>query len=177
MSTTLAELLRAEAGAIVEELACELRRLDAPHYRALSDELLRLRCQRLVEAFLLSSGGNPRPFEDYVRQITSQRISEGYYLAEMQEALRLLEQRAWQLAVDGSNVASVVRHLGIITGTIGRAKDELARAFCAGKRRAEAALARIRPEALFAGTEGHVEPPGLDLEPRAPRSAQATRST
>jgi hypothetical protein len=158
MSSALAELIQAEAGAIADELASELRRSNAPHYHRLGEGVLRRRCQELVQAFLESCVGRPGAFEAHVRRITEQRMSEGFYLDEMQQALTIVEQRAWQVAVQGSNVAQLVRHLSIVTGTIGRAKDELARAFCAGKQRAEGAIARLRLEGLFQGTEGHVEP-------------------
>jgi hypothetical protein len=163
--TDLSGLIRAEASAIAEDLASELRQAQAPHYRDTGESLLRLRCQRLVEAFLESCSGNPAPFESYVREITAQRMAEGYYLEEIQQALTLLERRAWQLAVDGSSVGNLVRHLSIITGTIGRAKDELGRAFFARKQAAEAALSRLRLEGLFAGTDGYAGPRWPDAEP------------
>src|SRR6185436_13846920 len=154
MTHELAVLIQAEAGAIADELASELRRSNAPHYLRLDERLLRHRCQQLVQAFLESCTGRPAAFEAHVRRITEQRMSEGFYLDEMQQALTILERRAWQVAVEGSNVAQLVRHLSIVTGTIGRAKDELARTFFSGKQRADAALARLRVEGLFQGTEG-----------------------
>jgi hypothetical protein len=165
MTHELAELIQAEAGALADELASELRRANAPHYRCLGEAVLRRRCQQLVQAFLESCASRPDAFEAHVHRITEQRMSEGFYLDEMQQALTILERRAWQVAVEGSNVAQLVRHLSIVTGTIGRAKDELARAFCAGKQRADAAIARLRVEGLFQGTEGHVQ--DGDAEPLA----------
>ena len=155
MANDLSGLIKAEASAIADDLASELRQANAPHYRNAGEALLRRRCQCLVVAFLESCGGNPAPFESYVREITAQRMAEGYYLEEIQQALTLLERRAWQLAVDGSSVGNLVRHLSVITGTIGRAKDELARAFFAKKQCAEAALLRLQVDGLFAGTDGY----------------------
>jgi hypothetical protein len=152
---------------VTEELAVELARSEAPHYRKLDPAALRQRCRRLVEAFLASSGGDPAPFSAYMRELTDQRISEGYELVEIQRALVLLEQRAWQLAIEGSNVSTLVRHLSIITSTIGQAKDELARVFLARQRRAEVALARFQIEGLFGGTEAHVEP----ADPHGPHAS------
>jgi hypothetical protein len=158
MTTDLFELVRAEAAELAEVLARELRTAGTPHYLRAAPDVVRRRCHRLVKAFLESTRGHPAPFVKYVRQITDERIAEGYYLAEMQQALRLLEERVWRIAVEGSSIDRLVRHLGIVTGTIGAAKDELARAFLSEKQRAEAETARLRAEHLFKGTEGHVEP-------------------
>ena len=169
MTHELAKLIHAEAGAIADELASELRRANAPHYRRLAEGMLRRRCQELVQAFLESCVGRPGAFEAHVRRITEQRMGEGFSLDEMQQALTILEQRAWQVAVEGSNVAQLVRHLSVVTGTIGRAKDELARMFYSGKQRADAALARLQVEGLFQGTEGHVEAAEGELLARSGR--------
>jgi hypothetical protein len=158
MAPDLFELVRAQASELADLLSHELRTGNTPHYESAAAEVVRRRCHRLVKAFLESTRGNPAPFVKYVRQITDERISEGYYLTEMQHALRLLEERAWRIAVDGSNLDSLVRHLSIVTGTIGEAKDELARAFLAQKQRADTEAACLRAEMLFKGTEGHIEP-------------------
>ena len=55
-----------------------------------------------------------------------------------------------------------MRPLSIITGTIGRAKDELARLDLQQKQAADQTIARLekRLDELSKGTEGHVEPEG-----------------
>jgi len=157
MSSELFDILSGRATDLVRTLIMDIRR-DAPHYEAAGPEILGQRCRRLVEAFLASMAGGPAPFVTYVRQITEERISEGYYLPEMQQALSILESRAWQVAVERSTIVNLVPHLGIITGTIGAAKDELARVCLAHKQRADEDLERLQTKRLFAGTEGHVEP-------------------
>jgi hypothetical protein len=158
MAMRLSELLEHEAAAVAEELAVELSRSEAPHYRRLEPGALRQRCRLLVEAFVASSDGDPAPFSVYMRELTAARISEGYELAEIQRALVLLEQRAWQLAIEDANIGTLVRHLSVITSTIGQAKDEMARIFLARQKRAEAALGRLRLDGLFDGTDAHIEP-------------------
>jgi hypothetical protein len=154
----LFHILSDEAPALAHVLTSDLTLAQAPHYEQIDPGLLHARCQRLLEAFLASAHGNPRPFVDYVREITEQRIAEGYDLAEIQQALSALERRAWRLAVERSNVENVIAHLAAITSTIGAAKDELARIFLGHKQRAEASLELLETGRLFAGTEGHVEP-------------------
>ena len=62
--------------------------------------------------------------------------------------------------VEGSSVGSLVRHLSIVTGTVGQAKDELARLYLEQKRTADGTIAVLeqRLDELSKGTEGHVEP-------------------
>jgi hypothetical protein len=152
MPTELCEAISEEGTALVEHLVGALQAPETPHYRGAGEAVLRERCQALVAAFADSCRGNPEPFASHVRAITHERLSEGYYLQEIQRALVVLEEAAWQLAVENSNVACLVRNLGLITATIGRAKDELALAYLADARRTRLTLQR-----LFAGTEGHVE--------------------
>lgn len=157
MATRMLVLTRQDAADLTDALFTGLRKADAPHYESIDAAELAHRCRRLAEAFLASMGGNPADFIDYVRGITEERIGEGFYLAEIQQALSLLEAHAWGLVVERSNVASLVRNLGVVTGTVGAAKDELARVYLAHKQRAEAECARLQTSRLFAGTEGHVE--------------------
>ncbi len=129
----------------------------APHYRASIAARTRERCRRLVEAFAASLAGQPSALAIHVQAIAAERWAEGYALEELQLALTLLESHVWRLVVERSAARDVVRHLGIVTTTIGSAKDALARAYVerASSGRTFSAAA---DELLFAGTEGHVEP-------------------
>jgi hypothetical protein len=147
-----------DAGDLTDAVVAGLRKAGAPHYGAIEPAELERRCRLLAEAFLASMDGNPAVFVEYVRGITDERIGEGYFLAEIQQALSLLEARVWHLVAERSNVRSLVPNLGIVTATVGAAKDELARVFLAHKQRAEAECARLQTSRLFEGTEGHVEP-------------------
>jgi hypothetical protein len=152
MTNDLAHLVEAEAGAIADHVRHGLQSEKAPHYRGLSDSLLRLRCRRLVDAFVEATRGNPDPFVSYVRGIAAERIAEGIGLDEIQRALTLLEGRAWQAVVGSASVAHLVEDLGVVTSTIGRAKDELAQAYVSDRRRSAAAH-ELNVPALFAGTD------------------------
>jgi hypothetical protein len=160
MSANLAEFLKDDEGALAEGLAEDLKAANAPHYRGSDPALLRSRCAALVAAFVESGAGDPSPFVRHVRRVTEERISEGYYLPEIQHALSSLEARAWRSAIERSNILGLTRNLSIITITIGQAKDELARLYLAHKETAEKTVARLqeRLDELSKGTEGHVEP-------------------
>jgi hypothetical protein len=150
-------LSRTDSSELTDSVFNGLSRADAPHYGSIDPGELRQRCRRLVDAFLTSMAGAPAVFVEYVRGITDERIGEGYHLREIQLALSLLESTAWRLVVERSEAASLVPNLGIVTGTVGAAKDELARVYLEHKERAEAECARLQTSRLFAGTEGHVE--------------------
>lgn len=157
MDADLDRLLAERAGALGAAVETALLAHDVPHYRDAAPEVLRERCDRLVAAFVDSaSRGGPAGFERYVRSIVEERVAEGFALREVQHALSALESRLWPLVVDaGGDTATVVRRLALVTGIVGRGKDELARAFLDHKEEAEARVATLsrRLDELFKGTE------------------------
>ena len=157
MDVELASLLADRAGALGAAVETALLAQDVPHYRGAAPEVLRGRCDRLVAAFVEAARqGGAQPFERYVRSIVDERVAEGFALREVQHALTALESRLWPLVVDaGGDTATVVRRLALVTGIVGRGKDEIARAFLDHKERAEAQAADLshRLATLFEGTE------------------------
>ena len=157
MDAELANLLADRAGALGAAVETALLAHDVPHYREAAPRVLRDRCDRLVAAFVDSvRQGGAQPFEHYVRSIVGERVAEGFALREVQHALSALESRLWPLVVDaGGDTATVVRRLALVTGIVGRGKDELARAFLDRKEKAEAEVANLsqRLDKLFKGTE------------------------
>jgi len=155
MDPDLVTLLAERAGALGAAVETALLAQDVPHYRDASPQLLRDRCDRLVAAFVDSARqGGSSSFERYVRSIVEERVAEGFALREVQHALSALESRLWPTVVDaGGDTATVVRRLALVTGIVGRGKDELARAFLESKEKAEAEVASLSQKLLFAGTE------------------------
>jgi hypothetical protein len=157
MDADLVTLLDERAGALGAAVETALLAQDVPHYRDAHPRVLRDRCDRLVAAFVAAARqGGPPSFERYVRSIVDERVAEGFALREVQHALSALESRLWPLVVDlGGDTATVVRRLAVVTGIVGRGKDELARAFLDRKEKAEAEVATLsqRLDRLFRGTE------------------------
>ena len=157
MDASLVALLADRAGALGAAVETALLAQDVPHYRDAHPRVLRDRCDRLVAAFVEAARqGGPQSFEQYVRSIVDERVSEGFALREVQHALSALESRLWPTVVDaGGDTATVVRRLALVTGIVGRGKDELARAFLERKEKAEAEVASLsqRLDRLFRGTE------------------------
>lgn len=157
MDSELAALLAARAPAIGRGVEAALLAQDAPHYREAAPGVLGARCERLVAAFVEAArSGGPQPFERHARRIAEERVAEGFSLREVQLALSALEAGTWPLAVEaGGGTDAVVSRLALITGIIGRGKDELARAFLEQAERADALASRLqqRLDTLFKGTE------------------------
>ena len=100
--------------------------------------------------------GGPEPFVSHVRAIVQQRLAEGFHLREVQQALSSLEEQVWPIVAGaGGETSAVVRRLAVVTGIVGRGKDELARAFLEQLERcdARASVLQSRLDALFRGTE------------------------
>jgi hypothetical protein len=159
MRTGLQQILRENREALVETLTKRLRQSDAPHYQQVSEGLLRGRVERLVDSYLEASAGQPRPFVDFIEQLTEERISEGYYLNEIQSMLSLLSREAWRLAEQHSNYESLVMNLGIVCTTVSEAKDRIAQIYLAHKEQADTEVTQLerRLKELFKGTDASPE--------------------
>ena len=157
MDAPLDSLLAARRDALAAGLEASLLAHDAPHYREVTPELRRARVDELVAAFLdAARAGGPAPFVAHVRRVAGERAEEGYLLREVQLALSALEAQAWPIVVDAGGATDVVvRRLALVTGIVGRGKDELARSFLDHKERAEARAAALaeRLDTLFEGTD------------------------
>ena len=157
MDAPLDSLLSGRRDALAAGLEASLLVQDVPHYREAPPAERRARVERLVAAFLEAvRASGPGPFVAHVRAIAGERAAEGYELREIQHALTALEAQAWPIAVGaGGETDVVVRRLALVTGIVGRGKDELARVFLEHKERAEARAAELaeRLDTLFKGTE------------------------
>ena len=157
MDAALASLFSERQGALAAGVEAALLAQDAPHYRGAPREERRARVERLVAVFLEAvRAGGPAPFVDHVRAVAGERAAEGYELREVQHALSALEAQAWPLVTGaGGETDTIVRRLALVTGIVGRGKDELARSFLDRKERAEARAAALerRLSELFKGTE------------------------
>jgi hypothetical protein len=162
MDADLAALLDSRAGRLGAAVAAALLAQDAPHYRQAAPDDLRARCERLAAAFVAAvRRGSAQPFESYVRGIAEQRVAEGFLLREVQLALSALEAQVWPLVVEaGGATDTVVQRLALVTGIVGRGKDELARVFMEQRQTAEARARQLAREleTLFKGTDPAPQP-------------------
>ncbi|MGE0453647.1 MAG: hypothetical protein AB7O37_13025 [Vicinamibacteria bacterium] len=154
-AAALGSLMAGARAELAQAVSERLGSSDTPHYRALTSDELRSRVAQLVEAFV---GGftDPEALGLHVRQLADERQHEGFRLEELQVALSALEECAWRVAERAvTDVAVLVPRLAAVSGSLGRAKDELARAFLdrslAAERHAKALELRLAD--LFKGTE------------------------
>lgn len=154
MSCNLQNILREHRDDLIARVMERLRQPGHPHYEQLGLERMQRRVASLVDAFIASLAENGELFVRHVEGIAEQRAEEGFFLAEMQSTLSVLEERAWELVVAEVALEDQVGCLSRVTATVGRAKDGLARIFLAHKQRAESELARLEARfgALLAGT-------------------------
>ncbi len=148
--------LSARRAEMVERIVVGLRGSGADSYRAAEEAIVRARVERMVDCFVASLRDGPCRFVEFVHELAVARIAEGYLLRELQRALNFLGEEAWRVAAEpAGELAETVRRLALVSGTIGYAKDQLARDYLEQKERAEAALQerRARSGQLSRGTE------------------------
>jgi hypothetical protein len=125
MDAALASIFSDRAGALAAGVEAALLAQDAPHYRGAPQDGRRARVRGLP------------PRRDPARAVRA----GGASAADRDRA--------------GGDTDVIVRRLALVTGIVGRGKDELARAFLEHKQRAEARAAELaeRLDRLFAGTD------------------------
>ncbi len=143
MSGDLVEIYLRHERALREALYTKLRLSNAPHYTLADSELLRARVVQVLHTFGNALRRDPSMFVEFFGGLVEERIEEGFSLSELQLALSTLERELWRLCDQEIRERdSLVRALAIVTTMIGRAKDEMARAF----------LLHIDPATRMAGT-------------------------
>ena len=159
MPTHLREILEPRRQELVDAVVSGLRASGAPHYQTVAPGRLATRAARLVDSFV-AADGEAEPFIAYIQQLSHERITEGYYLHEIQTALTLLDERAWAVVAAHAAPGEVVRLVARVCRTIGVAKDELARIYLVRTQRAEERIVHLERQLreLFKGTDGGVLP-------------------
>jgi hypothetical protein len=126
MSARLCQVMSENRDVLQDEIFLRLNAAGALNRHVLEEDPLRERIADLVGAFLASLQNDPEVFVSYVAGITVERIDEGVVLHELQLALVVLEEKAWQLVVESISLTDQVRSLGLITLIVGTAKDRVA---------------------------------------------------
>lgn len=141
---------RAHRQGLIDTLGRQIRLSTATHYLDAGAATLDERCEAVVDAMLRSLEEGPAHFIEHVRQVAVQRQAEGFRLSEVQLVLATLEEKLWCLACQvPADTAGLVAVLARVSGTIGAAKDALARVFLDQLRDREARLCRLEQHALL----------------------------
>lgn len=155
MSSNFIDVLLENRTALSESVTARLSTSGAVHYRTLDGDVLQGRVDKLIDTFLKSVQKKPAIFLSYIKEVTEERISEGFFLHEIQTALQILEEKSWKLVIEHLPLEEQVRCLSQITGTIGTAKDHLAHIYLEHLEKAEmtTALLQRRLEEMSKGTD------------------------
>lgn len=155
MSSNFNDVLLRNQIELSETVIARLNTSGAVHYQSMDGHVLQGRVESLVDTFVKSVQRRPAVFMSYIEQVAEERISEGFFLHEIQVALQILEEKSWLLVVENVPLENQVRCLSQITGTIGAAKDQLAHVYLQHLEKAEmnAAMYRWRLEELAKGTD------------------------
>lgn len=122
---------------LVADIMRQLKHSTAKHYVEIEQDMLHLRIQKLVANFAISLRDRPGRFVAYIEEMAEERIAEGYVLNEILMALRILEERAWRVAIEDMPRPAQITAISRVTGTVGAAKDKLANIYIRHLERAE----------------------------------------
>lgn len=126
MSDLLYRVVLERETELVNEIQRQLVHSTSQHYRDLEWEILLRRVESLVAYFLMSLRETPDLFTNYISGAVEERIAEGFRLAEILMAMRILEEKVWLVIVEDIPLPGRTSALAKVTGTIGAAKDLLA---------------------------------------------------
>jgi hypothetical protein len=131
MATGLFQILSPRRDKLSQAITRDLRASDLPHYGEIDINRLKQRVDRFVDAFIESTTGEPLAFVRFIERLAEERITEGYYLEEIQRVLSLLWEHAWKTVVESSPPDTLIQSLAFVSRTVGSSKDELARIYLA----------------------------------------------
>ena len=129
MSSKLSNLMQEHRLELRDRVVERVSRSRAIHYREMNRDRLRERADQLVDAFIDAMTVGPGVFVRYLVDIIEVRIREGFFLQEIQLALSMLEEKAWQVVVDHDTSDDKIESLARVSTTIGSAKDRIAQIY------------------------------------------------
>ncbi|MBU0755903.1 MAG: butyrate kinase [Planctomycetes bacterium] len=153
-------LLNPHRDALIQAEIQGLRERHAPHYLGIDLQALGHRSVRLINAFLSSLEEGPVHFVRYIDRIAEERFSEGYFLEEIQIALNILAEKVWEITLREVPCWERDKALARISGTVGAAKDQLARVYFKKMERSGTRMAWLE-DRLNELSTGTISPPDM----------------
>lgn len=134
----LIQFLEAEGDQIVAEAGESLTRSNLARYNEAGPHVSR---ERLAELYRMTVVGicdrNLAPVIEYMDRVAHDRYHAGYTIREVQIAINVLEEAIWTRIVRVAPPEQLAEALGLVSTTLGAAKDALARGYvslaCQGK--------------------------------------------
>ena len=127
MESELRRILRQHSRSLTDELVAQLTSGSTSHHRKTDPRVLSVRCRLLTEALIRSAHQGTEQLGDFVATVARRRLAEGFELADLQRALRILEVLAWRTVARESTLDSLAANLAALNTAMGYARDELAR--------------------------------------------------
>jgi len=129
-ATRTAEFLASERAAIVDAALSAVVGAHASHYAAVGRDETLARLEALFDRLIDTAGSRDvGGVVAYARQLAGERFSAGYDLSEVQIAINALEEAVWRRIFSELQADELAIALGIVSTTLGTAKDALAREY------------------------------------------------
>ena len=128
----LIETIDANRAALIEKAASSVERAHLGHYDSAGPCTVRGRLEALLDRLLESLRTRElEPIVEHARAIARERFESGCDLAEVQVAMRALEEALWQHVFAVCPADAVERPLALVTTPLSAARDALARTYVA----------------------------------------------
>ncbi len=142
--------IEANRAALVEQAAASVSRAHLGHYASAGPDALRARLATLLDRLLASLRTRElEPIVEHARAIARDRFDAGYPLAEVQVAMRALEEALWLHVFAAFPSDDVARPLALVTTTLSAGRDALARTYVALAQATHAPAVDV--DSLFSG--------------------------
>lgn len=139
MNGTLAGILEARMGGILENFVREARQLK--HYRLLNLDEVHQRGKAFMEAFLRSVQENDLcHFMTFIHKVVGERAAQGYGLEEILKVFEVLEESIWNFVIQDCPLPETPKLLKIVNTNFSKSKDEIAKIYLGLRVRAESKL-------------------------------------
>jgi hypothetical protein len=151
-TTRAADFLALQRAAIVDAAVSSVAGAHARHYESAGPSEIRARLEALFDRLVDAAASRDLGcVVAYARRLAGERFSAGYDLSEVQTAINALEEAVWGRVISELQPGEFAEALGLVSTTLGAAKDALAREYVSLATRAHAPSLDLR--ALFAGVE------------------------
>jgi hypothetical protein len=148
----LAAFLDLQRAPILDGAVSAVLRAHTSHYASAGPNEIRTRLEALFDRLVAAAASRDLgSVVAYAGQLARERYSAGYDLAEIQAAINALEEAVWRRVFSELQSHEFAEALGVVSTTLGAAKDALAREYVSLATHAHAPSLDLR--ALFAGIE------------------------
>ncbi len=123
---TLLELCYNKPDLILLDSTNSLERAELQNYKDLTPEKLRIRLNKLFQAFVLSlEKGSYEVMKDYMKKVSNERFASGYKLHDVQAAINIMEECLWKKIPEHVSAEHQIEALRQVMIILNNAKETL----------------------------------------------------